>query len=142
MPALSSTFLRQSPTSRSSLSFEEYMKEIWSVSQKIKSLKSVSFGQRITNVIRTMQFIAHLLFDLLLDLFEAGSQVHRDLVFGSQQSLKHSISRHAYLPQSWLLELALQVNNFDIQVLDLESVNESHQYKNYKTKYKFDWIKI
>ncbi len=56
----------------------------------------------------------HLLFDLLLDLFQVGSQVHGNLVLGSQQSLKHSVSRHAHFLQRRLLELALQVDNLDV----------------------------
>ena len=60
----------------------------------------------------------HLLLDLLLDLLEAGPQVHVDCVFGAQQGLQHGVSRHAHLLQGRLLHSS-QVHHLDLQVLNL-----------------------
>lgn len=70
-------------------------------------------------------FYTHLLFDLFLYLFQVGSQIHVHLVFGAKQSLKHRVCRHAHLLQSWLLELALQILNFNFQVINLFHTNRS-----------------
>ena len=68
---------------------------------------------------------AHLLLHLLLDLLQVGPQVHVDRVLGAQQGLQHGVGGHAHLLQDGLLELALQVLHFDLQVFDLEGEDDT-----------------
>ena len=65
----------------------------------------------------------HLLLDLLLDLLQVGSQVHGHLVFSSQQSLQHGVSRHTYFLQGGLLH-AGQLHHLQLQILNLQA--ETH----------------
>lgn len=64
--------------------------------------------------------ITHLLCVLLLDRFQIGSQVHGDFVLGAKQSPQHGISRHTDTPQRRALELATEVEHFQLQVFNLK----------------------
>lgn len=61
----------------------------------------------------------YLLGVLLLDLLQVGSEVHADLVLGTQQGPQHRISGHAHPAQGWPLELAPQVKKLLAQVFQL-----------------------
>lgn len=63
---------------------------------------------------------AHLLGVLLLDLLQVGPQVHAHLVLGAQQGLEHGVGRHAHPPQRRPLELASQVEQLLVHVLQLQ----------------------
>lgn len=61
------------------------------------------------------------LFDvLLLHGLEVGSEVHRTLVLGAQESSHHLIRRHPHLPQGRLFELASEVLYLQLQLVDLK----------------------
>ena len=70
---------------------------------------------------------SHLLFDLLLDLLQVGSQVHGHLVFSSQQRLQHGISRHADFLQGGLLHSA-QLHHLQLQLSDLKTHTDAHRH--------------
>ena len=74
---------------------------------------------------------SHLLLDLLLDLLQVGSQVHGHLVFSSQQSLQHGVSRHTYFLQGGLLHAA-QLRNPQLQLSDLKTQTDAQRHE---TKY-------
>lgn len=66
---------------------------------------------------------------LLLHRLQVGSEVHRALVFGSQESSHHLICRHPHLPQGRLFELASEVLYLQLQLMDLKDMKENTQNK-------------
>lgn len=62
---------------------------------------------------------------LFLHRLEVGPQVHGALVLGAQEGPHHLICRHPHLPQGRLLELASQVLDLQLQLVDLTSGGNS-----------------
>lgn len=56
---------------------------------------------------------------LFLHRLEVGPQVHGAFVLGAQEGPHHLIRRHPHLPQGRLLELASQILNLQLQLVDL-----------------------
>ncbi len=61
---------------------------------------------------------------LLLDLLQVAPQIHSDLVFGAQQSLKHLVSGHTHFLQSWLLH-TLHFLNLEPELLNLRKYKDT-----------------
>lgn len=110
MPDMASTFLRQSPTSVVSTWG-------WNRNQDVKiQERGLPYSPHL---FKTVNYLV--LFDvLLLHRLEVGSEVHGALVFGPQQSSHHLVCRHPHLPQGGLFELASQVLNLQLQLVDLK----------------------
>ena len=72
------------------------------------------------NYLNIREFWYLVLFDvLLLHRLEVGSEVHGALVFGAQQSSHHLVCWHPHLPQGGLLELASEVLDLQLQLMNL-----------------------
>jgi len=56
---------------------------------------------------------------LLLGRLEVASQVHGDLVLVAQQGLEHLVGRHLDPPERRALELAAELEDFLVEVVDL-----------------------
>lgn len=121
IPDMASTFFLQSLTS-TVFSYKETHKhkcrrELCNNNAGLSNAKLVHISQDARH-----RPPAHLLCVFLLDGLEVCSQVHGHLVFGAQQRAQDGVSRDSDSPQSGSLEFASQVQDFDVQVLDLQQV--------------------